>query len=89
MSDTGPWEIGEKYFVRCATYHYLGRLEALTDRELVLSDASWVADSGRFGKALSGGEVAEVEPYPDKVILNREAVVDASIWLHALPRAAK
>jgi len=84
-TSSGAWEIGEKYFVRCVTYHYLGKLERIDGRELVLSSASWVADSGRWGDALASGKLSEVEPYPGSVIINRSAIVDASVWSHDLP----
>ena len=78
--------IGKSYFVRTVTFHMTGRLKAVTDCDIVLSDAAWVADSGRFADALKTGKLAEVEPYPDEVIINREAIVDVSGWLHDLPR---
>ena len=55
-----------------------GRLVAVTDKELVLEDAAWIADTGRFSDALKKCQFNEVEPFPDgKVILNRSAIIDA------------
>ena len=81
--------VGEKYFIRTATYHNLGRLIAITPNELILEDASWIADSGRFHDALATGNLNEVEPYINQVIVSRGGIIDATIWGHELPRNQK
>jgi hypothetical protein len=83
------FEVGKAYFIRSVTYHYTGRLVTITDTDLVLASAAWIAESGRFSEALKIGRLNEVEPYPDKVILQRSAIVDACEWLHDLPREVK
>ena len=88
-SQENPYKVGKSYFIRGVTYHYVGRLVEITEKELVLEDAAWVADSGRFATALKSGELSEVEPYPNKVIINRTAIMDASLWPHDLPRSQK
>lgn len=56
----------------------LGRLVAVGEHELVLEDASWIADTGRFSDALKTCEFNEVEPFPDgRVIIGRGSVIDA------------
>jgi hypothetical protein len=35
------------------------------------------------------GSLAEVEPYPDEVIVATAAIVDAARWDHPLPREPK
>jgi hypothetical protein len=82
-------EIGRKYFIRTLSYHYVGLLIGLTDTRLVLEQASWVADSGRFGEALKSGGLDEVECYPTQVFINRGVVVDESEWVHDLPTESK
>lgn len=82
-------EIGKAYIVRTVTFHYTGRLKGIWDNWLVLSDAAWVADSGRWADALKNGTLAEVEPYVSEVIINRDAIVDLSLWTHDLPRQQK
>lgn len=74
------WEIGEKYFFRTVTLYYTGKLVAVTDNELVLEKAAWIADTGRFTEAMKTGEFNEVEVYPQdtKVIINRSSMIDAS-----------
>ena len=84
------YPVGEAVFIRTVTMHYTGRLVRVTAGELVLTDAAWIADSGRFHTALAKGTLNEVEPYPDgEVIVSRDGVIDVSRWLHALPRDAK
>lgn len=87
----GRWQVGECYFVRTVTHYLTGRLVAVDDRELVLTDAAWIADTGRFSDAMKSGTLNEVEPYPDgaEVIVGRGALVDAARWTHALPREQK
>ena len=83
------FEVGKSYLVRCVTNFYTGRLIDASERELVLEDAAWIADTGRFADALKNGTLNEVEPYPDQVIINRGAMVDAALWDHPLPRQQK
>ena len=80
-------ELGKSYYIRIVTHHYTGRLVAINDKELLLEDASWVADSGRWASALETGKLEEVEPYPKgvRVGVNRGAICDYSEWIHDLP----
>lgn len=89
--DDSHWQVGKAYFIRTVTHHYCGKLIRVTPQELVLLDAAWVADDGRFHEAIATGKVGEVEPYPDgaEVIVGRGAVCDAVIWPHALLRVVK
>lgn len=86
-----PYKIGETVFIRTVTYHYTGRVLAVYANEIVLADATWVADSGRWSAALQTGTLSEVEPYPDgaEVVISRGAIVDVSPWRHPLPRTVK
>lgn len=76
--DNSAWEIGKIYLIRTVTMIDTGVLVAVTDQELVLEDAAWIADTGRFSDALVSAEFDEVEPFPDgRVIIGRGAVCDA------------
>ena len=79
------WQIGKAYLIRTVTMHLIGKLKAINNKELLLDDAVWVADSGRFHNALKDGELNEIEPFIDQVILNRDCIVDATIWNHTIP----
>ena len=81
--------IGDCYLIRTVTMMYTGRLMRITHSDLALSDAAWIADSGRYSKALETGDLEEVEPYPCEVIISRGALVDAAKWAHPLPRETK
>ena len=82
-------KVGVAYLIRTVTMTYTGRVVTVTDTDIVLADAAWVADTGRYYDALRDGKLAEVEPYPDRVIVSRGALVDCAPWGHALPRAQK
>ena len=87
--DNHSLKIGEKVFIRTVTMHFTGQITAITESDIVLKDAAWIADSGRFSHALSTGELNEVEPYPDGVIISRGGLIDISPWNHKLPREIK
>lgn len=84
-----PYEIGKAYFIRTVTMNHIGVIEKVFDNEIVLSSASWIADSGRFHNALRDGTLSEVEPFIGNVIVGRNAIIDVSCWSHDLPRAQK
>lgn len=86
-----PYQVGKNYFIRTVTHHYTGKLIKVFRNELVLMDAAWIADDGRFMNALEQGTLNEVEPFPDnqEVIIGRGSVIDATVWNHALPRKQK
>lgn len=61
-SDDHPYQIGSNVYVRTVTFHHVGTLIRVTDKELVLTNASWIPDSGRWMQCMQTGEMAEVEP---------------------------
>ena len=88
-SNTAPYQLGQNYMIRTVTMIDTGRLVAVTPTELVLEDAAWIADTGRFADALEACEFSEVEPFPKgHVIIGRGAVIDACI-ISKLPRKQK
>jgi len=89
-TDNHPYEIGKNYFIRTVTHHFTGKLVKVTSKELVLEDAAWIADDGRFHEAIRDGKLNEVEPFPDgQVIIGRGSLIDAVIWKHTIPRSVK
>lgn len=83
------WKVGANYLIRTVTMMDTGRLVEVTEHELVLEDAAWIADSGRFADAVEKAEFGEVEPFPaGRVIIGRGAVVDA-VEIKTLPRSQK
>jgi len=92
-NEISVWNIGKNYFIRTVTLHFTGKLVAVTDKELVLVDAAWIADTGRFSQFVKGDlqSSVEIEPYPDKekVIVCRGGIIDAIEWKHSLPRTQR
>ena len=85
----GAWVIGANYLIRTVTMTDVGRLLYIDENELILGDASWVADSGRFNDALKKGILNEVEPFEGEAIIGRGSICDAVIWNHPLPKVQK
>ncbi len=87
----GFYKIGEPYMIRTVTMIYTGRLIKSSNNELVLVEASWIPDTGRWMSACANGTFEEVEPYPEKteVIINRDAVLDLFKINFKLPKEQK
>ena len=76
-----PFEIGKEYFMRTVTYHLTGRVKNIVGKFLVLEDAAWIADSGRFHEFFTDkpSSSLEVEPYGKKdVFVNIDCITDAT-----------
>lgn len=88
-----PFKIGKSYFIRTVTMNIVGKLIAVHDKELLLTEASWIADSGRLNNALKQGfesqNSAEIEPFPNDVIVGRGSIIDATEFSHTLPTQQK
>ncbi len=84
-----PLSVGRAVFMRTVTMYYTGRVALVKASEVVLTDAAWIADTGRFADTLSKGTLNEIEPFPAPVSINRGAIVDVTEWKHALPRTQK
>ena len=78
-SKPNPFEIGKKYLIRTVTMIQTGELKEKCGDFLVLKDASWIADTGRFSESLENQEnFKEVEPFKNDVIVNLGSIVDAT-----------
>ena len=84
-SPSHSFVVGEKYLFRSVTYFHTGRIKSITDSDIVLEDAAWIGDTGRFNACLATGKPSEVEPFVGDVILSRAVIVDATKWSHDLP----
>lgn len=84
-----PFVIGGKYFFRTVTYFATGEVESIKGHFLVLKDAACIFDTGRFTDAMKSGVFNEVEPLEVPFIINLNTIVDASEWIHKLPREQK
>lgn len=83
------FEVGKSYLIRTVTLYYTGKINRITSKELVLEDAAWIADTGRFSECLTEGKFNEVEPFQDDVIIPKDSIIDGTLWKHKLPRAVK
>lgn len=84
-----PFKIGEKIFVRTVTHYLTGKVKDVVGKFLVLQDAAWIADTGRFMDAIEKGTIKECEPVTSDVRLNTDTIVDCYSWLFELPRTQK
>lgn len=81
--------VGRKVFIRSITHYYTGRISRIDDTMIELTEAAWIADTGRFSEALKSGALKEVEPFPSTVAVFRGGIVDLTEWKHDLPRETK
>lgn len=85
-----PYQIGKNYFIQTVTHYYTGCLLEVLTNELILENAAWIADTGRFSDFIKDGKFNEVEPYPSgKLIIGRGSLIQAFEWPHKLPREQK
>lgn len=86
-----PFIKGKKYLIRTVTMYWTGQVVTADAQFIVLQDAAWVADCGRYSEALEKGVdgLREVEAIKGEAIVSIGAIVDAVEWPHALPRATK
>ena len=87
----GFYQLGEPYMIRTVTMIYTGRLINSNDKELLITEACWIPDTGRWQQACEKGSFDEVEPYPKntEIIINREAVLDLFRINFELPKMQK
>ena len=77
------WKINQQYLVRTVTMIVAGTLKSVDEHELVFSEATWIADTGRFHDCLKDpANVREAEPFVNDAIVGRGALVDATEWPH-------
>lgn len=84
-----PYVIGKSYLVMTVTHYITGKLERVTDKELVLSTAAWISDTGRLFDALRDGKFNEVEPIIGNNITGRGSICNVLEWNHPLPKDQK
>lgn len=88
-AQTHSFTIGKSVIIRTVTHYFTGRIVSVTDSDLVLEDAAWIPDTGRWSTILASGIVNEAEPYLDPVIVSRGAITDTTLWRHPLPKTQK
>lgn len=85
------YPVGKNVIVRTVTMIYTGKLEQVTETDLVLIDCSWIPETERFMQFVAEGKVKECEPYPEglPVYINRGALLDMCELKKDLPRSQK
>ena len=85
------YPVGKNVIVRTITMIYTGKLSDVTATDLILTDCSWIPETGRYADFVSNGEVSECEPYPDDLLvyINRKALLDMCELRSPLPRSQK
>ena len=88
-----PYRIGKPYLIRTVTHINTGILKAVGPQELVLTDACWIANTGRFSEQWNKDSASifdEVEPWPagEEVVIGRGAIIDAT-EISAIPTSKK
>jgi len=86
---TKQFRVGDKVFIRTVTLYYTGRVKDVYSDAVVLDDAAWIADTGRFYDFLKKGTPNEVEPFPDPVTVPLGSIIDHTEWKHELLRTQK
>ena len=71
-------EIGKVYAFRTVTMIYTGRIKDISANEVLIDEAAWIPDSGRWAAFVDKGEHNEAEPYTRPVILSRGAFLDVT-----------
>ena len=83
------WVVGAAYLIRTVTMIDTGVLVSIDEHEIVLKDAAWIADTGRFNETLKSLNFNEVEPFPDGLVaVGRGALIDA-VRIASAPRKVK
>lgn len=85
------YPVGKNVIVRTVTMIYTGRLEDVTETDLILNDCSWIPETDRYMQFVENGSVKECEPYPDGrlVYINRGALLDMCELKKDLPRSQR
>lgn len=80
-----PYEIGKAYFFKTVTMYYVGRLKRITKMAFVLTNVTWVGDTGLQSKAFTEGTFQESDPLPMKeTYIHIPAVIEVTEWAHPL-----
>jgi hypothetical protein len=72
------YEPGKVYVIRTVTMIYLGKIKEEHQDHLVLSEAAWIADTGRWNEFLKGQKPSEMEPYMNDVKVYKGGFLDST-----------
>jgi hypothetical protein len=72
-----PFVIGKQWIFETVTKYWVGDIVAVTETEVVLERAAWIADTGRFNEFMKTGKPSELEPANGPVVISRGGYVVA------------
>lgn len=84
-----PYKVGEKVFIRTVTLYYVGLIKEIIGDWIVLDQAAWVADTGRFYDFLKEGKCNEYECFQKPVSIPSGSIIDVTEWSHDLFKGNK
>ena len=92
VSDDDP-PYGGVMLIETVTKYYVGEVVSVCPQDIVLHDACWVANTGRYHQFLAtgdGGNTTELEPCRDGIaIIGRGSIVCAQPYDHGLIRVVR
>ena len=77
---------GDNVMVQTVTFFWVGQVQSVVNGYLILDNASWVADTGRFDECLDKGTLAEkcvIKKHSPRISL--ASVVAVLPWTAKLP----
>lgn len=86
---TFPAKVGDTVFIRTVTLYYTGKISEIKGEWITLTEAAWVADTGRFHQFLTEGKCNEFEGIPEHVSIPTGSIIDVIPWRHALLKGQK
>lgn len=86
---SSPFAPGSAWLIRTVTMAWTGRVRAVVGGFVVLDEAAWIPDTGRFHLATEEKNLSEIEPVGDGVVVGLGSIVDAKPWTTALPKNVK
>jgi hypothetical protein len=89
VSSKAPLIVGEKVFIRTVTHYYTGKIKAIVGQWLILDEAAWIADTGRFHDFLKDGKCNEYEGFISDVKIPLGSIIDVTEWGHSLFKGQK
>ena len=84
-----PFKVGDNLFIRTVTLYYIGKVKEILGSWIVLEDATWVADTGRFHDFLKEYKCNEYEGFINDVKIPMDSIIDVTAWNGPLFRGQK
>lgn len=82
-----PYIIGKKYIIRTVTMVNVGQITDIIGNFIVMRDAVWVSDTGRWSECLAKADgFQEVEPFKNDIHININSIIDSSIYDFQMPK---